>query len=365
MITVHDWSRIPPPIAAVNSLQELCVEADGSAPFSGHVVESVAAAFDTSGQVAAAPPVAATSYRAITDGAELVGLAVRPGTDPAELAVAPSHRGRGMGLMLLDGLVHRSSSDAAPEPVRVWAHGDLPAARGLVQRLELHPVRTLLQLRRSPAGPELVLPGVPSLPPGVTLRAFVPGQDDDAFLAVNRRAFAWHPEQSRLDRAGLRLQCAQDWFDPAGFFLAVVDADPADIGSVSDPTRRPGSPPDSSDSPSADLPEDSVVTVAGRRERILGFHWTKIHAVDPTPGGNGTALGADAPPIGEVYVLGVDPLSPVRGLGEPLTVRGLQHLAERGVGPVMLYVEGDNMPALRLYERLGFHRYLTDVVYQQ
>lgn len=31
----------------------------------------------------------------------------------------------------------------------------------------------------------------------------------------------------------------------------------------------------------------------------------------------------------------------------------------------MLYVEGDNSRALRLYERLGFTRFLTDVVYQR
>ena len=29
----------------------------------------------------------------------------------------------------------------------------------------------------------------------------------------------------------------------------------------------------------------------------------------------------------------------------------------------MLYVEGDNAPALTLYERLGFQRFLTDLVY--
>ena len=38
---------------------------------------------------------------------------------------------------------------------------------------------------------------------------------------MNARAFAWHPEQGRLDRAGLALEMAQHWFDPAGFFLAV------------------------------------------------------------------------------------------------------------------------------------------------
>ncbi len=78
------------------------------------------------------------------------------------------------------------------------------------------------------------------------LRTFVPGQDEEAFLAVNARAFAWHPEQGRLDLAGLRGEMAQEWFDPAGFFLAVTTGDGP--------------------------------------EQVLGFHWTKVHPTDPNPG---------------------------------------------------------------------------------
>ena len=40
--------------------------------------------------------------------------------------------------------------------------------------------------------------------------------------------------------------------------------------------------------------------------------------------------------------LGVDPQSPVRGLGTPLTAAGLNYLADRGLPTVMLYVEADN-----------------------
>ena len=152
------------------------------------------------------------------------------------------------------------------------------------------------------------------LPDGVTVRAFRPGDDDVAFLGVNARAFAWHPEQGRLDQAGLAAEMAQDWFDPAGFFLA-VDAD----------------------------------------DTVLGFHWTKVHSSDPRGRG----------PIGEVYVLGVDPLSPIRGLGTPLTIIGLEHLAQHGLSTVMLYVEGDNDRALTLYRKLGFDVAGTDVVYRR
>ena len=120
----------------------------------------------------------------------------------------------------------------------VWAHGDLPAAKALAVRYQLRVSRELVQMRRPTADP---LPA-PELPDGVRIRTFVPGVDDASFLAVNARAFSWHPEQGRLDQAGLDREMAQDWFDPTGFFLA-VDAD----------------------------------------DRLLGYHWTKVHDHDPTP----------------------------------------------------------------------------------
>ena len=69
--------------------------------------------------------------------------------------------------------------------------------------------------------------------------------------------------------------------------------------------------------------------------------------------------------LGEVYVLGVDPQVPIRRLGTPLTIVGLRYLRDRGLDTVLLYVEGDNDRAWRLYERLGFSRHLSDAVYQR
>ncbi|MEO5832266.1 MAG: mycothiol synthase [Nakamurella sp.] len=283
----------PPTVAAVTALAVACTDVDGVGPFGGHVL----AALGRRGN---------TRFLALTDGDELTALAVLPPDDPAELAVHPAARGRGLGARLL--------RDALDAGVSVWAHGDLPAARALAHRFTLRISRELIQMRRPAADP---LPAV-ELPAGVTIRTFVPGRDDAAFLAVNARAFSWHPEQGRLDQTGLDLEMAQPWFDPAGFFLAVDATD-----------------------------------------RLLGYHWTKVHAVDPTPIDRRGPPG----PLGEVYVLGVDPESPVRGLGTPLTVAGLDYLRERGPADVTLYVEGDNDRALRLYQRLGFTRFLTDVVY--
>lgn len=237
--------------------------------------------------------------------ADLRAVGWLPDGHPAELLVAPDARGRGLGRAMLGQLQRRSPA--------VWAHGDLPAAQALAADTGLRPVRTLLQMRRSLPIEE---PPAAQLPDGVRIRTFMPGQDEDQFLAVNGRAFAWHPEQSQLDRRALDAQMQHAWFDAAGFFLAV------------------------------------------RGDRVLGFHWTKVHAVDPTPRGDGGA-------IGEIYVLGVDPGAGVRGLGLPLALAGLDHLARRQLDRVMLYTEADNAAAVRLYERLGFAVHQRDVVYQR
>jgi mycothiol synthase len=167
----------------------------------------------------------------------------------------------------------------------------------------------LWQLRRPLTAP---IPD-PQLPDGVALRAFRPGEDDEAWLALNAQAFAEHPEQGRWSPADLRVRLAEPWFDPEGFLLAA---------------------------------EEST-------GRLLGFHWTKVHE---RPG---------SARIGEVYVLGVDPTAHGGGLGRALTAAGLAYLRDRrGLDRVMLYVDESNTAAVALYERLGFARWSAHVNYQ-
>lgn len=281
-------------VAAVLDLNARALDADGVAPLSGHVLGALGSGHD--------------QYILAFLGPVLIGVAVSHQDDPIELVVTPQHRHEGLGTELLHSALDRRGA--------VWAHGDLPSARSLAARLALVRSRELLQMRRRLtidwAAQQVAGAG---LPDGVRLRTFEPGHDEQEFLGVNARAFQWHPEQGRLDLAGLQAEMAQDWFDPAGFFLA-VDAD----------------------------------------DRVLGFHWTKVHR-------EGTE------PQGEIYVLGVDPAGslggePLRGLGAPLTAAGLAYLAER-CATVLLYVEGDNVKALRLYRRLGFETFSTDVVYRR
>jgi mycothiol synthase len=273
-----------PDPAAVRALAGAAEAADGVAPLSEPVL------LDLHGD-------AGRHFLASRDGA-LVGYAhLEAGS--AELVVHPEHRRQGIGGRLLDALESAGAELA-------WAHGRRPAALAFAAARGWTAVRTLWQLRRPLTGE---IPDAP-LPDGVTLRPFVPGQDEDAWVAVNARAFAHHPEQGAWTAREVRQREAEPWFDPAGFLLAV---------------RDDGS--------------------------LAGFHWTKVH---PGP-----------PPIGEVYVLGVDPSAQGMRLGPALTVAGLRHLRERGLADVMLYVDDDNPAAVRMYQRLGFTEWDADVQFRR
>ncbi|GAA3174389.1 mycothiol synthase [Streptomyces virens] len=247
------------------------------------------------------------SHLLLSVDGELVGYAQLEDTDPveppaAELVVHPSHRGNGHGRALGSALLAASG-----KRLRVWAHGGHSAARHLAQVLGLTLFRELRQMRRPLSG--LDLPD-PVLPEGVTVRTFVPGRDDAAWLAVNAAAFAHHPEQGSLTQRDLDDRKAEPWFDPEGFFLA----------------ER-----------------------AGEEGRIVGFHWTKVHAQEG---------------LGEVYVLGVSPDAQGGGLGKSLTTIGLRHLAAKGLPTAMLYVDADNKAAVSVYERLGFVTHEVDLMYR-
>ena len=64
---------------------------------------------------------------------------------------------------------------------------------------------------------------------------------------------------------------------------------------------------------------------------------------------------------GEVYVIAVAPGAQGTGLGAVLLRQGLAMLRERGCEQALLYVDGDNTGAMRLYERYGFTSYDLDI----
>jgi mycothiol synthase len=253
----------------------------------------------------------------VRDGEAIAGYArYDVGTDggvEAELVVHPSFRRRGHGRTLLDQLLEV----AGARPLSLWAHGDLPGSAELLVPRGFGRARVLLQMRLNLDDRNLA--GVdpdprPQLPDGVHVEAFRPGRDEAAWLRQNARAFAAHPEQGSWTADDLLLREKEPWFDADGFLLA-WQGDPDDGG------------------------------------QLLGSHWTKVH-----PAGD----GADEP-VGEVYVLGIDPDAQGKSLGRALTDLGLAHLRARGLGQVLLYVEEDNTAAVRLYESRGFRRFAIDV----
>ncbi|MEZ0165348.1 mycothiol synthase [Kineococcus sp. LSe6-4] len=219
-----------------------------------------------------------------------------------ELVVHPGHRRRGHGTALLAEVERLSAGTGGA--VRLWSHGDTPGAAALAGRHGWRRVRELLRLERPAAG--LADLPVPALPEGVRVRPFVPGADDEAWVALNAAAFAGHPEQGRWTVPDLRARLAEAWFDPALLLLA----------------QGPGG--------------------------LVGFCWMKVEDGH-----------------GELYVLGVAPGHAGAGLGRALLVRGLRAVAGAPAPPALvdLYVDGDNVPALRLYARLGFERAAVDVQY--
>ncbi|GAC1533575.1 MAG: mycothiol synthase [Acidimicrobiales bacterium] len=211
-----------------------------------------------------------------------------------EYVVDPHHRSDPQ--VTLD-LLHAARSVIAGEGgghVHVWRSHPTDETDALVAAVGFTRGRDLLQLRRP-------LPLEASLrePTSMQLRSFVPGQDEDAWLAVNNRAFHWHPEQGGWDIATLKDREAEPWFDPAGFLLHDLDG------------------------------------------RLAGFCWTKVHTDHD-------------PHLGEIYVIAVDPDFAGRGLGRRLTVAGLEHLADAGLAVAMLYVDATNVAARALYDHLGF-----------
>lgn len=291
----------PDAVSAVLGLVDEVTDTDGVRPLSEHVMLHLRYGGDT-------PARNLLAYRAD----ELVGYAHLDTTDvvegpSAELAVHPAHRRCRVGSRLVAALLA-----AGPDGrLRLWAHGHQPAAAALATRMGFSQARVLWQMRRSLFAPL----DRPVLPAGVTVRTFRVGQDEAAWTEVNNRAFADHPDQGRWSLAEVATREREPWFDPAGFFLA----------------ERAG--------------------------RLVGFHWTKVHGA-----GSG---GHDHEPIGEVYVVGVDPAEQGRGLGPALALTGLRHLRARGLASAMLYVEESNAAAIAVYQRLGFTRWDTDICFRR
>ena len=230
----------------------------------------------------------------------------------AELFVAPELRQQGRGTALLE----------AVSPTPVWAHGNFDGAQALAKKHSMEISRHLLVM----AIEGDALKQAAQVPKTDTLVAnyedsvakFGKEHVEKQWLKANNEAFSWHPEQGGWDIERLHRGMEADWFDEKDviFFWGTAN-----------------------ESTGESQPE------------MAGFHWTKWHnEVDPG--------------FGEVYVVGLADAFRGQRLGGPLLNAGLARMVEKGAERVILYVEADNEPAVKAYERLGFGIAENHVVYE-
>ena len=193
----------------------------------------------------------------------------------------------------------------------LWVHRVEDARSTLAARLGFEVQRELAFMTR----PMHTRHADVRLPEGVILRGYREGLDDAEFLRVNNAAFEGHPENGGWDVAEFADRRSRDWFDPEGLLTAWRDG------------------------------------------VMLGFHWTKWHAHET----EGIPVHE---PVGEVYVLAVDPAAQGLGLGRALLGAGLQFLYDRGCTEAVLYVDCASAGAVALYESEGFHTRYREVCYQ-
>ena len=282
------------------AVTDTAARVDGYAPLNEQATLDVAAGRRT--------PLLLREGEAIGD--PVVGALVL-GAGELDLVVHPDVRRNGHATAALTELFGDPAYAAdVPDGLTAWAHGDHPAARALAQRFGFDAVRRLLQL-------ELPLGDVPrpasavtseGSGDGIVIDAFDPAFDAEAWVALNARIFAAHPEQGGITAADLAARMDEAWFDAGDFLVA----------------RSGGA--------------------------LVGYNWLKIEP--------GAAEG-------EIYVVGVSPEWSGHGLGRRLMTAGLERLRRRGVTRATLYVEADNEPAVRLYRSIGFADRTVDVQYRR
>lgn len=291
-------------VDAVAQLVERVTEFDGLRPLSEHVWLHLREGGDEPGQ-----------HVLVRDASgDTVGYAHIDVTDEvegasAELTVDPGHRRQGIGRRLIELLLELSPDGR----LRLWSHGEQAGSLALAEHMGFRRSRVLWQMRRSLYAP---LPRA-IVPDDVRVQPFRVGVDEKAWLELNARAFTHLPDQGTWDLDDLERRIREPWFSSEGFLMA------------------------------------------WRADRLVGFHWTKVHGAGHHSSGHHHA------PMGEVYVVAVDPAERGSGLGRALTLAGLHHLRSLDLDQAMLYVDASNTPAIALYEGLGFARWDTDVLYRR
>jgi len=258
----------------------------------------------------------ADSHLVITENEKIIGYAHLDQTDlvagPAvELVVDVEHRQSGIGSQLISEAIK-----ICGQRVRLWSHGDLPAASKLAIANNFIKVRTVIQMSKSLGE----ITPISDIDNAITIRTFLPGLDSDNWLALNNKAFTNHPEQGNWSINDLNLRLKEDWFDEKGFFIAEKD------------------------------------------NQIVGATWTKIHGA--TSHQHDGEDSHDHPAIGEIYIIAIDPSYSRLGIGKALTTTALNYLKYQGLNHVILYVDEENKAAINLYQSLGFKEFGKDLLFK-
>ena len=290
-------SQIDGVIALINA----ATAQDGTPPISEHIVLHLRHGGDKS-----------DSHLIVEQSGKAIAYAHIDATDlvagpSVELVVHPDHRKSGLGKELLS-----KSKEICGSKMRLWAHGDLSAAQKLAEENGFERIRTVIQMRKS-------LADLHPQQHKFAIRTFLPGIDNEEWLALNNLVFKDHPEQGGWSIKDLQTRLAESWFDPAGFFVATESS------------------------------------------KLIGFTWTKIHGGHSHKHENQTEQH-DHDPIGEIYITAV--ATSGTGLGKVLTQTALAYLKANGLTNAMLYVDSDNQAAVNLYKSLGFAESSQDVMYR-
>jgi len=264
----------------------------------------------------------ADSHLLVEQGNQVIGYAHLDQTDlvagpSVELVVDPKFRGEGVGRQLLSKAI-----EICGNGLRLWVHGDQPAANALVFSFGFEKIRTVLQMSRALTDIQQ-LPNVnkKEVDQEIVIRSFLPGIDSDAWLSLNNKVFKDHPEQGGWQLADLNIRINEEWFDEQGFFLAEIN------------------------------------------NKIIGSTWTKIHG-SHTHQHEADEESHAHPATGEIYITAVDQAYAGRGIGKVLTITALNYLKYQGLSNAMLYVDFDNKAALNLYQSLGFTQSGMDILYR-
>jgi mycothiol synthase len=291
-VAPHDFSRV---VGDARAIDDAVLATDGHAALGDGVWRDLAQP-------------QSDSLALVIEGRGFAHVARSDNFAPPHWAVGLAVTRAGRDATVVSALIESAAEHVARHgggPMVVWVFAVTPSDDEVMLRCGLVQARDLYQMRVP-----LPLPEPPIWPAGIVVRDFVPGRDEAAWLHVNNRAFANHPEQGAWIESTLVRREQEPWFDPTLFVLA-FDA-----------------------------------------EGLAGFNWCKIHPAE-----------GDDPPLGEIFVIGVDPRLAGHGLGRPLAIEGLARMSARGLTTGSLFTDAENAPALKLYRGLGFEVYRIDRSY--